>query len=214
MKVFVIGITGGVGSLLAHRLVARGDDVRGLVRHDRQSDDLVARGIVPVLGDLSTMTVDDLATAFGDADAVVFTAGSNAGSAELTRAVDEEGSARAVEAAAGRRFITVSVLPEAWRERHLTDDEEYYFAAKKRADVVVSRSEADWVILRPSLLVDGAGRGTVTLGPAVVHGESVRDDVAATLVEILHEPRISRQVLELDSGTTPIPQAVRATVRT
>ena len=216
VKVFVIGITGGVGSLLAQKLAARGDVVSGLVRRDRQSADLAARGITAVVGDLSAMTVDDLVTAFGRAEAVVFTAGSNGGAADVTKAVDEDGLAKAVEAAervVGRRFIAVSVFPEAWRERDLTADEEYYFSAKKRADVVVSRSVTDWVILRPSLLVDGLGRGTIALGPAELHGESVREDVAATLAEILHEPRISLKILELNSGTMPIAEAVRLNVR-
>ena len=44
-------------------------------------------------------------------------------------------------------------------------------------------------------------------------GEITREDVAATLAELLHEPRIGRQILELDGGTTPIGEAVRANVR-
>jgi hypothetical protein len=36
---------------------------------------------------------------------------------------------------------------------------------------------------------------------------------AVTLAELLHEPRIGRQILELDNGPTPIEEAVRANVR-
>ncbi|AKH86394.1 NAD-dependent dehydratase [Streptomyces sp. CNQ-509] len=213
---FLIGITGGVGRLLARRLRARGDTVRGLVRRDDQRAELAAQGMDTRVGDLSTMTVDELAAAFRGADAIVFSAGSNGGSREVTKAVDGDGVAKAIAAArlAGvERFALVSVLPESWRERDLGEEVEYYFAVKKEADIALSRSGLNWLILRPSLLVDGPGTGVVSLGPAEFHGRISRDDVAATLAELLHEPRIGRQILELDEGSTPIEDAVRANVR-
>jgi hypothetical protein len=108
-------------------------------------------------------------------------------------------------------YVDVGDL-ESWRERDLGEEVEYYFAVKKQADVALSRSGLNWLILRPSLLLDGPGTGTVSLGPAELHGEIARDDVAATLAELLHEPRIGRQILELDTGPTPIEEAVRANV--
>ncbi|SFE01288.1 NAD(P)H-binding [Actinopolyspora alba] len=81
------------------------------------------------------------------------------------------------------------------------------------ADIALSRGELDWLILRPSLLLDEPGSGTVSLGPAEFHGQIAREDVAETLAELLHEPRIGRRILELDTGSTPIPDAVRANVR-
>lgn len=216
MRVFVIGISGAVGGLLAADLTGRGDVVSGLVRRDDQRADLAARGVEAHVGDIGTLTADRLAPVLGGADAVVYTAGSNGGSREVTDAVDGEGVVTALEAArlAGvRRFALVSVLPEAWRERDLGDDEEHYFAVKKLTDVAVSQSDLDWLVLRPSMLVDRAGTGRVALGPAQPHGEIAREDVAATLAELLHEPRIGRQILELDEGETPIAAAVRANVR-
>ncbi|MDQ1022180.1 hypothetical protein [Streptomyces afghaniensis] len=53
----------------------------------------------------------------------------------------------------------------------------------------------------------------MSLGPAELHGEITRDDVATTLAELLHEPRIGRQILELNTGSTPIEEALRANVR-
>lgn len=91
------------------------------------------------------------------------------------------------------RFVSVSVLPESWRERDLGEEVAYYFAVKKRADIALSRSDLNWLILRPSLLLDGPATGTVSLGPAEFHGEISREDVAATLAELLHEPRIGRR---------------------
>ncbi|MFJ8778474.1 NAD(P)H-binding protein [Streptomyces sp. NPDC102476] len=216
MDVFIIGITGGIGGLLAQKLRSRGDTVHGLVRRDDQRAELATRGVVAQVGDLSSMTVEQLEAAFGDVDVIVFSAGSNGGTKEVTTAIDGDGVVKAIEAA-GRagveRFALVSVLPESWRERDLGEEVEYYFAVKKRADIALSRSDLNWLILRPSLLLDGPGTGTVSLGPAEFHGEITRDDVAATLAELLHEPRIGRQILELNTGSTPIEEAVRANVR-
>lgn len=216
MNVFIIGISGRIGDLLAEKLKARDATVRGLVRRPDQQAELSGRGITTELGDLARLTAGELALAFVDVDAIVFTAGSNGGGEEITRTIDRDGLATAIEAAglAGvERFTLVSVFPESWRERDLGEAVEYYFALKKDADVALSRSGLDWVILRPSLLVDGPGTGNVSLGPAELHGQITRDDVAETLVGLLHEPRIGRQILELTAGSTPIEESIRANVR-
>ncbi|MFE4369417.1 NAD(P)H-binding protein [Streptomyces sp. NPDC056835] len=216
MDVFIVGITGGIGGLLAEELRSRGDTVHGLARRDDQQADLAARGVNARVGDLADMTVEQLAAAFTDVDAIVFSAGSNGGSREVTTAVDGDGVVKAIKAARladVERFALVSVLPESWRERDLGDEVEYYFAVKKGADVALSRSDLNWLILRPSLLLDDPGTGTVSLGPAELHGQIAREDVAVTLAELLHEPRIGRQILELNTGSTPIEEAVRANVR-
>ncbi|MGJ9371764.1 NAD(P)-binding oxidoreductase [Nesterenkonia sp. CF4.4] len=215
MEIFIIGITGGIGGQLAAKLLEAGDTVRGLVRRPAQRDDLSARGIQAVLGDLAALSPAELAQVLGAADAVVFSAGSNGGPAQITRAIDGAGLSRTIEAsliAGVRRLISVSVLPEAWRERELSDSEEHYFAVKKQGDIALSHGDLDWVILRPSMLTDAPGAGTVSLGPAEAHGEIPREDVAEILKELLHEPRISRQILEVDDGQTPIPAAVQANV--
>ena len=216
MRVFVIGISGAVGGLLAADLTGRGDVVSGLVRRDDQRAGLAARGVEAHVGDIGALTADRLAGVLGGADALVYTAGSNGGSRAVTDAVDGEGVLTALEAArrAGvPRFVLVSVLPEAWRERDLGEDGAHYFAGKKLTDVAVSQSGLDWLLLRPSMLVDRPGSGRVALGAAQPQDEISREDVAATLAELLHESRIGRQVLEVDEGETPIAAAVRANVR-
>jgi len=213
VRVFIFGVSGAVGGLLAENLRARGDDVVGLVRRDEQQTDLRARGVECHVGKIAELTADSLARMIAEVDAVVYTAGSNAGPREATSAIDGEGVVKALEAArlAGiDRFTLVSVLPEAGRGQHLGDDAEFYFAVKKLVDVTVTMSGLDWLILRPSMLVDHPGIGRVSLGPAQPHDEISRDDVAATLAELLHEPRIRRQILELTQGSTPIASAVLA----
>lgn len=211
MKVFIIGITGNVGTLLADQLLARNDQVHGLVRRPEQKAWLVERGIDAHIGDLAVMTSKQLAALLEGSNAIVFSAGSNGGAREITKAIDGDGVVKAIDAArlAGvDRFALVSVLPESWRERDLGEDVEYYFRVKKQADIAVSRSGLDWLSLRPSLLLDDDGIGMVSLGPAEWHGEIPRADVAATLATLLHEPCLGRRILELNTGETPIKEAV------
>ncbi|AWB91906.1 NAD(P)H-binding protein [Aeromicrobium chenweiae] len=211
MHVFIIGITGGVGSLVAQDLLKRGDTVAGLVRRPEQRDELAAAGMTGEVGDLTALSSTELVPLIGQADCVVFTAGA-AGSQQATSALDGEGVVKAIEAAqlmpTPPRFVLVSVFPEAWRERNLGPDFDHYIHVKKTADIALVRSELDWVILRPSALQDEPGRGTVSLGPAEIHEEVPRADVAATLAALVHEPGISRQILELTAGSTPINEAV------
>lgn len=210
-RTIVLGASGAVGGLLAGLLVERGDEVTALVRHPEQQQSLADRGIRTILGDLSTLTVDDLVDAFADQDVIVYSAGSNGGARDVTTAIDGEGVRRASEAARiaeVRRFVLVSVMPESWRDRELDDDVEYYFAVKKRAEVALTRTDLDWVILRPSLLTDEPGRGRISLGPAQLHDSITRHDVAATLAEIVHQPGIRRRILEVNAGRAPIAEAV------
>ncbi|MEU5908988.1 NAD(P)H-binding protein [Micromonospora sp. NPDC047527] len=216
MKVFIIGVSGSIGGLLARNLIDRGDEVSGLVRRDEQRADLAARGIDARVADIADITPGSLASMLSGIDAVVYTAGSNGGAREVTAAIDGDGVVKALEAtriAQVKRFTLVSVLPEAGRGQEFDEDVEFYFAVKKLIDVAVSESGLDWLILRPSALVDHAGIGAIALGPAQPHDEISREDVAATLAELLHEPRIRRRILELTQGSTPIATAVQTNIR-
>ena len=216
MKVFIIGVSGAIGGLLARCLIDRGDEVSGLVRRDAQRAELLTHGVAASVGELADMTAVALASMLGGMDVVVYAAGSNGGARDVTANIDGEGAVRALDAtrlAGVNRFALVSVLPEAGRGQHLSHDEEFYFAVKKLVDVTVSASDLDWLILRPSMLIDRAGTGRIALGPAQPHDEIAREDVAATLAELLHEPRIRRQILELNQGPTPIAHAVQANLR-
>lgn len=224
MDVFIVGITGKIGGLLAQKLLAKGDTVRGLVRRDEQRADLAAQGVEAVLGDLNSMSEDALAAAFSNADAVVFCAGTEGKSVAATKAIDDDGVTKVLEAtrrAGIDRLAVISVFPEGWRERKLGDALEDYFAAKKRVDNRLTRSGLDWLILRPSLLTDDPGTGTVSLGPAEFHEQVARADVAETLAELLHEPvsasRSSSSVRAPPRSSTPLKRAcggVRAPLRT
>jgi uncharacterized protein YbjT (DUF2867 family) len=216
VHVFIIGISGGVGSLLATTLTDQGDTVTGLVRRPEQAEQLATRGITATVGDLTELIPAALAEHVGNAEAIVFTAGAG-GSQQATTAIDGDGVTTAIAASDllpnRPRFALVSVFPEAWRERNLGENFDHYIDVKKHADIALTKSDLDYVILRPSALQDDAGVGTVALGPAQIHDTITRADVAATLAGILHEPRISRQILEVTAGDTPIADAISHNTR-
>jgi uncharacterized protein YbjT (DUF2867 family) len=211
MKVFIVGIGGGVGRRVGEQLVAAGDEPAGLVRQKRQVEALASLGIKAKFGDLVAMSVDELADAVRGATAVVFSAG--AGGKDATTRIDGDGPGKLAEAAAlagVRRFILVSVFPEAWRERHMDASFEHYMVQKKRAEIALVQTDLDWLIVRPSALLNDPGTGRVDLGLAKVHEEITRDDVATTVVALLKSPNLSRLILEVTGGDVPIAEAVAA----
>lgn len=217
MKVVILGATGGVGSRVAMHLKAKGHQMTGIVRRSEQACKLEQEGIAAVIGDVAEDSVDTLAHLIKGHDILLFTAGAGGkGGPEATVAVDGDGPAKmakAMEIAGIKRFYLVSVFPEAWRERRMDDDFEHYMVEKKKAETKITLTDLDWVILRPSALIDEPGLGTVDLGLAKVHEQIRRDDVADTLIALMERPEITRSILEVTGGDTPIPQAVETLTR-
>ncbi len=85
-----------------------------------------------------------------------------------------------------------------------------YLRAKGAADAAVrARTALDWTILRPGMLTTDAGTGQVLLAASTGRGPIPRDDVAATLVELLDTPATAGLTLEAISGGKPITVAVK-----
>ncbi|PPS70040.1 MULTISPECIES: NAD(P)H-binding protein [Streptomyces] len=211
MKVFQIGAAGGVGRRLAGLLSERGDEVTGMHRSPAQADTIRATGATPVTGDLIADSVEELAGKLAGHDAVVFSAGAHGTGMDKTTLIDGRGLEKAADAAAAAgvtRFVLVSVFPDALRGGEGGEGFEHYIKVKKSADVYLARTDLDWLIVRPGTLLDTPGRGRVTAGPAVEYGDVHRDDVAAFIDAALHEPALSRVIVELTSGATPVADAV------
>ncbi|KAF1055381.1 MAG: putative sugar epimerase YhfK [Stenotrophomonas maltophilia] len=210
--VFVIGAAGQIGRHLVTRLCTKGRKVRALHRQPAQAGLLAAAGATPVAGDLQALDADTLAEAMRGCDVLVFTAGAGGqGGAERTRAIDGDGlelTVAAAQAAGVRRLLLVSAFPEAGRGKALADTFEVYMAVKKAADVHLAQSGLDWVILRPGTLVDTAGTGRISAGPAIAYGQVPREDVAATLVAQVERPAVRRVIIELTTGSLPIAEAL------
>jgi uncharacterized protein YbjT (DUF2867 family) len=211
MKVFLIGITGGVGRRLSSLLTDRGDEVTGMHRDPSQAETVRGTGATPLAGDLIQDSVDELAQKISGHDAVFFSAGAHGAGPDKTTLIDGKGSEKAATAAtqAGvARFALVSVFPEARRDRQNGDGFEHYLKVKKSADIYLAGSKLDWLIVRPGTLVDEPGSGRVTAGFAAEYGSIPRDDVAAFIATGLHHRSLTRVIIELTGGETPINAAV------
>jgi len=215
MFVVVAGGHGQIARRLTPLLVARGDRVRGLIRNPDQSADLEADGAHPVVCDLETAGVDEIAAALEGADAAVFAAGAGPGSgAERKWSMDRDGAVKLLDAsrAAGvERYLIISAVGA---ENPPAGDEAFgvYLRAKAEADAAVMAGDRAWTVVRPGRLTDDPGKGRVRIDPEPFRNEVTRDDVAGVLAELLHEPRSAGHVLYVGAGEEPIDAAVAAVV--
>ncbi|HZG04616.1 MAG TPA: NAD(P)H-binding protein [Streptomyces sp.] len=214
MRTVIAGGHGQIALRLERLLAGRGDEVAGLIRRPEHADDLRSAGAEPIVCDLESASVEEVARHLEGADAAVFAAGAGPGSGAARKdTVDRAAAilfADAAERAGVRRFLVVSAMGVDGEPPAGTDP---VFAAYLRAkgaadDDVRRRVNLDWTILRPGRLTNGPGTGRVTLGPQTGRGDVPRDDVAAVLLALLDDPRAARVTLELIGGDTPIDQAV------
>ena len=211
-KIFIIGATGGVGSRLGPMLVDAGHDVTGLHRKPEQAHKLENAGNTPRLGDIMTMTAEDLTEFTRDCDVVVFSAGAAGSGLERTTAIDGEGVIKTIHAARENgiaRVYLVSAFMDAGRAQPRKDGFEHYMKVKRQADNALAASELDWVILRPGTLVSEDGNGLVNAGLAIPYGSVARGSVARMLAALIDTPAIRREIIELTDGDIPVPDAVK-----
>tara|TARA_R110001606_G_scaffold399222_2_gene582376 strand:- start:24947 stop:25606 length:660 start_codon:yes stop_codon:yes gene_type:complete len=209
--IFIVGSAGKVGLRLVKKLTSMGHVVKGLYRHDEQSIILKDNGAIPIKGSLTALSVEQLAEKMAGNDVIVFTAGAGGAGIEVTNAIDGAGLELTVNAAklAGiRRFVLVSVFPEAARNKGLSEGFENYMSVKKTADAYLVSTDLDWVILRPGTLTDEQGSGNIAADLAINYGSVTRDDVAATLAELINQPNVNHKIIELTQGDTPIAEAI------
>ncbi|RZU63687.1 NAD(P)H-binding protein [Zhihengliuella halotolerans] len=211
MRIGIVGAAGGVGRRLARKLTDHGDEVTGFFRRIEQEEVVVASGAKPVRYDLVADGPEVLASALRGHDAVVFAAGAHGTGADQTSLIDGKGVESAIVAADSAmvpRMILISAMPESGRGREISESFEHYLTVKKEADQTLASSGLDWVIVRPGRLTDDDGNGRVRSGLAVPYGQIQRDDVAAFILEILHEPRLTRHIVEVVDGPSTVHEAV------
>jgi uncharacterized protein YbjT (DUF2867 family) len=212
MDVVIAGAHGKVARRLARLLVARGDRVRGVIRNPAHADDLRADGSEPVVCDLERAGADELAGAISGADAVVFAAGSGPGSGpERKLTVDRDGAIKLLQAARAADVERYVIVSSIGAEDPPDDDNDVfavYLRAKAEADRELMASDRAWTVVRPVFLQDEPGTGRVRLADQPLRGEVPRDDVAAVLAAVLHEPRSARRVLYVAAGDDPIEEAL------
>ncbi|MFF2126302.1 NAD(P)H-binding protein [Streptomyces olivochromogenes] len=214
MRIVIAGGHGQIALRLERLLAARGDEVAGIIRRAEQGDDLRAAGAEPVLCDLESASVEEVAAHLQGADAAVFAAGAGPGSGPARKETVDRGAAvlfaDAAERARVRRHVVVSSMG-ADPAHPGNDVFDLYLRAKGEADEYVrGRSSLEWTILRPGSLIDDAGTGLVRLEASTGRGAVPRDDVAAVLAELVETPATAGLTLELIGGSTPISVAVKS----
>ncbi|BAN02090.1 NAD(P)H-binding protein [Ilumatobacter coccineus] len=219
LLVSIVGGHGQIARQLTTKLVDRGHSVRGLVRSSDQFDDLRSDGAEPVECDVEEADASALDAALADSDVVVFAAGAGPGSgAERKRSLDRDGAIASVESAArvgAGRFVIISSMGADDPPSDIDDDDTFgiYLQAKHDADVAVrvtaEQSALAYTIVRPGGLTDDDATGEVTLAESVDRAEIPRRDVAEVLAELIDSGTGADRTVEVISGSTPIPDAVR-----
>lgn len=168
MRIVIAGGHGQIALRLERLLAARGDEVAGIIRRAEQGDDLRAAGAEPVVCDLESASVDEVAALLRGADAAVFAAGAGPNSGTARKDTVDRGAAvlfaDAAVRAGVRRHVVVSSMGAD--PAHPGDGVfDVYQRAKGEADAYVSGLDAlDWTILRPGALTNDSRHGPGTPG--------------------------------------------------
>jgi nucleoside-diphosphate-sugar epimerase len=209
--VAIAGAHGKIALALTRLLVAGGDQVIGLIRNPDHADDVSAAGASPVVCDLEQAGPEQIAEAIAGAGAAVFAAGAGPGSsAERKLTMDRDGAIKLLEAAKQVGADRYEIVSAVGAENPPGGDEVYavYLQAKAAADEAVRGSDLEWTIVRPGGLTNDPGTGRVRIDSEPFRGRVARDDVAAVLARLLHDPRASRRILYVNGGEVPIEQAL------
>lgn len=210
MRVLIAGSHGKIGRRLVRLLAERGDEPVAMIRDAAQADEMRELGAEPLVADLA----GDVAPAVAGVDAIVFTAGAGPGSGPGPKqVVDKGGAVKLVDAAVAagvRRYVMVSSMgaqdPSAGPPQM-----QPYLQAKAEADAYLAASGLDFTIVRPGGLTEERGDGRIAAARSLGRrGQVPRDDVAATLVAVLHDDRTVGVTFELLDGDTPIAEALAA----
>lgn len=192
-KILILGATGGTGRLIVKEALARGYDVSVLVRSAEKGRDL--GGVKLVIGDARDETV--MREALRGRDAVVSALGTPASpfrqvtllssaTRRLVDAMKSEGVTRLVAItgmgagnSVGHGGFLFDTLIFPLLLRHV-------YADKNRQEAIIKESGLDWVLVRPTILNNKPGRGTVRALDDLsgFHGGNIaREDVARFVVD-------------------------------
>jgi uncharacterized protein YbjT (DUF2867 family) len=192
-KILVLGATGATGRLIVNQAVARGYDVTVLVRSADKASDI--RWAKLIVGDARDEAA--LREALKGRDAVVSALGTpvspfrevtllSTATRALVSAMKAEQVSRLVcitgmgagDSAGHGGFIADNVIFPLLLKK--------VYADKNRQEAIVSDSGLDWVLVRPSILNNKPGRGSVRALTDLsgFHGGSIaREDVATFVLD-------------------------------
>lgn len=211
MNVLVIGANGQIGKHLVEQLAQEGKhQVTAMIRKPEQADALKELGAQVVMGDLEG-TVDELAEAMKDQNAIVFTAGSGGSTGpDKTLLIDLDGAVKTMEAAEKQgisRYILVSAYGADQRSKWPEEIKPYY-VAKHFADRALFASDLNYTIIRPGGLKNEPGTGKVAVGTDLKPGSIAREDVARVIAASLQEEKTYRMAFDLIAGDHAVSDAL------
>ncbi|MBE7187823.1 NAD(P)H-binding protein [Jatrophihabitans endophyticus] len=214
MRVVIAGGHGQIALKLSKQLSDAGHQPVGLIRNPDHVADLEQAGADPVVVDLESAAVNEVAAHLAAADAVIFAAGAGPNStAARKQSVDRNGAvllAQAAAAAGVRRYVMVSAIGADDFDPDSDEIFQVYLRAKSEADAALRDTSLDWTIVRPGGLTDDDPTGRVTAAPSTGRGQIPRADVAAVLVAALLDASSIGKQFELISGDVPIAEALAA----
>lgn len=215
MKVLVIGANGKVARQFAD--YAKDDNTVNeiaMIRNPDQVDFFKERGIETILLDLVKNSIDELAQAMKDVDAVVFSAGAGGSGLDQTVLIDLDGAIKAMTAAEQakvKRFVMVSTFRTGREEMAKEDDLRIYTIAKNYADEwLKNRTELDWTIVHPGILVDTDGNNQIKVGMGLNLNEIPRQDVAKTVITALKNDNTIKKEFEVLTGDRTVEEAIES----
>jgi uncharacterized protein YbjT (DUF2867 family) len=211
MNVLVIGANGQIGKHLVEQLAQEGKhQVTAMIRKPEQADALKELGAQVIMGDLEG-TVDELAEAMKDQNAIVFTAGSGGSTGpDKTLLIDLDGAVKTMEAAEKQgisRYILVSAYGADQRSKWPKEIKPYY-VAKHFADRALFASDLNYTIIRPGGLKNEPGTGKVAVGTELKPGSIAREDVARVIAASLQEEKTYRMAFDLVAGDHSVSDAL------
>jgi nucleoside-diphosphate-sugar epimerase len=159
MNILITGAAGFLGSHVARLAARRNHQIRCFVRPTSNLEGLGVSREHLCLGDMTdAASVHEAVKGMYAVIHCAATTSEGAPDLELSRRVNVEGTRRLLEAAlaaGAKRWIQISSM-----SAH-PDSTSVYGRTKLEADEVVRQSDADWTILRPSLIFGPGGKGLV-----------------------------------------------------
>jgi uncharacterized protein YbjT (DUF2867 family) len=211
-RILVFGGHGKVALLLAPLLVERGHLVTAVIRNPAHAAEVEATGATARVADVERLDTAQLAELISGHDAIVWSAGAGGGDPERTYAVDRDAAVRSMDAAAAAgatRYVMVSYFGAGPDHGVPEGDSFYAYAeAKSAADEHLRASALEYTILAPGALTLDAATGRIDVA-ATESASVARADVAAVVAAALAEPATIGRSIRFNSGTVPIPEALR-----
>ena len=205
MAVLVVGANGRTGKEVVARLLARGYEVKAMVRRQEAALPLEDIGAKSVVADLQYA----FEYALNGCNEIISAVG--AGMDGDPEKVDNEGVVKLIKAAQERgvgRFILVSSMGTTYADK-MPEMLKPYLEAKRKSEEVLEASGLDYTIIQPGGLTDGAETGEVEASQRLnKRGSISRANVALVAVEALRTESASMKTFEVLSGDMAVDEAL------